>query len=427
MSRPLPLLSSALALRLLSQAISYCPSWDKQVPSNEALAPGSLCPRPAGVTADLSLFGCTGLLAELGILRTQAWRHGSMAWGSLFSAAGRRTTSLRLRRRPTPAPPSLFLAALAAGRGATRAGPRWARSGSGFTTVIVPGPLRGRAGCHPRPGRDRLRRGSGPLCSPPSFAGRRAAARPTPGSRPPPGTLAGALDSSGASLRRDPAPVAAGSRVSRPGQGRREWTARGAISVRGHVTGRARAPGSPGPAPARRIARGYCAPPHHGPQSGPRFSVSIATQLGPGQLSQPVSPPPGAGLSSWAGHRAGPSLPHGSPPFRRWGTDGPQPSTPHRTRISAAGRGPDRRAGRARGLGGRAGHRTPVCDPKHKSGLARAASLATRPRRPGLVFPLLSLHLGVNADAGATKPAFRPAAPFSIRTISFSPVSCVPD
>ena len=55
MSRPLPLLPSALALRLLSQAISYCPSWDKQVPSNEALAPGSLCPRSAGVTADLSL------------------------------------------------------------------------------------------------------------------------------------------------------------------------------------------------------------------------------------------------------------------------------------------------------------------------------------------------------------------------------------
>ena len=54
MSRPLPLFPSALALQLLSQAISYCPSWDKQVPSNEALAPGSLCPRPAGVTADLS-------------------------------------------------------------------------------------------------------------------------------------------------------------------------------------------------------------------------------------------------------------------------------------------------------------------------------------------------------------------------------------
>ena len=225
---------------------------------------------------------------------------------------------------------------------------------------------------------------------------------------------------SGASLRREPAPVAGCSRVSRPGQGRRVWTARGAISVRGHVSGRARAPGSSGPAPARRIARGYRVPLHLGPQSGLRFSVSLATQPGPGQLSQPVSPPPGAGLSSWAGHRAGPSSPPGSPPFRRWGTDGPQPSTPHRTRISAAGRGPDRRAGRARGLGGRAGHRTPVCDPKHKSGLARAASLATRPRRPGLVFPLLSLHLGVNADAGATKPAFRPAVPFSIRTISFS-------
>ena len=140
------------------------------------------------------MFGCTGLLAELGILRTQAWRHGSMAWGSLFSAAGRRTTTLRLRRRSTPAPPSSLLAASAAGRGATRAGPRWARSGSGFTTVIVPGPLRGRAGCHPRPGRDRLRHGSGPLCSPTSFAGRRAAARPTPGSRPSPGTLADALD-----------------------------------------------------------------------------------------------------------------------------------------------------------------------------------------------------------------------------------------
>ena len=194
MSRPLPLFPSALALQLLSQAISYCPSWDKQVPSNEALAPGSLCPRPAGVTADLSLFGCTGLLAELGILRTQAWRHGSMAWGSLFSAAGRRTTTLRLRRRSTPAPPSSLLAASAAGRGATRAGPRWARSGSGLTTVTVPGRLSGRAGCHSRPGRDRLRAGSGSLCSPLSFAGRRAGVRPTPGSRLSPGTLAGALD-----------------------------------------------------------------------------------------------------------------------------------------------------------------------------------------------------------------------------------------
>ena len=159
--------------------------------------------------------------------------------------------------------------------------------------------------------------------------------------------------------------------------------------------------------------------PDVGPQAGLRFPVSRATQPGPGQLSQPVSPPPGAGRSSWAGHRAGPLPPLGSPPFRRSGTDGPLPSTPRRTRISAAGRGPDRRAGRARGLGGRAGHRTPVCDPKHKSGLARAASLATRPRRPGLVFPLLSLHLGVNADAGATKPAFRPAAPFSISTHFF--------
>jgi len=194
MSRPLPLFPSALALQLLSQAISYCPSWDKQVPSNEALAPGSLCPRPAGVTADLSLFGCTGLLAEQGILRTQAWRHGSRAWGSLFSAAGRRTTTLRLRRRSTPAPPSSLLAASAAGRGATRAGPRWARSGSGLTTVILPGRLSGRAGCHSRPGRDRLRAGSGSLCSPLSFAGRRAGVRPTPGSRLPPGTLAGALD-----------------------------------------------------------------------------------------------------------------------------------------------------------------------------------------------------------------------------------------
>ena len=141
-----------------------------------------------------NLFGCTGLLAELGILRTQAWRHGSRAWGSLFSAAGRRTTTLRLRRRSTPAPPSLFLAALAAGRGATRAGPRWARSGSGLTTVTVPGRLSGRAGCHSRPGRDRLRAGSGSLCSPLSFAGRRAGVRPTPGSRLSPGTLAGALD-----------------------------------------------------------------------------------------------------------------------------------------------------------------------------------------------------------------------------------------
>ena len=164
------------------------------MPSNEAHAPGSLCPRSAGVTADLSLIGCTGLLAELGILRTQAWRHGSRAWGSLFSAAGRRTTVLRLRRRSTPAPPSSLLAASAAGRGATRAGPRWARSGSGLTTVTVPGRLSGGAGCHSRPGRDRLRAGSGSLCSPLSFAGRRAGVRPTPGSRLSPGTLAGALD-----------------------------------------------------------------------------------------------------------------------------------------------------------------------------------------------------------------------------------------
>jgi hypothetical protein len=154
---------------------------------------------------------------------------------------------------------------------------------------------------------------------------------------------------SGASLRREPAPVAGCSRVSRPGQGRRVWTARGAISVRGHVSGRARASGSSGPAPARRIARGYRVPLHLGPQSGLRFPVSLATQPGSGQLSQPVSPPPVAGRSSWAGHRAGPSLPPGSPPFRRWGTDGPQHSTPHRTRIPAAGRGPDRRAGRRPG------------------------------------------------------------------------------
>ena len=119
---------------------------------------------------------------------------GAGPGGSLFSAAGRRTTTLRLRRRSTPAPPSSLLAASAAGRGATRAGPRWARSGSGLTTVILPGRLSGRAGCHSRPGRDRLRAGSGSLCSPLSFAGRRAGVRPTPGSRLSPGTLAGALD-----------------------------------------------------------------------------------------------------------------------------------------------------------------------------------------------------------------------------------------
>ena len=141
-------------------------------------------------------------------LRNQAWRHGSMAWGSLFSAAGRRTTTLRLRRRSTPAPPSSLLAASAAGRGATRAGPRWARSGSGLTTVTVPGRLSGRAGCHSRPGRDRLRAGSGSLCSPLSFAGRRAAARRTPGSRPSPGPLAGAIP---------PALRSAGDRRQSPG------------------------------------------------------------------------------------------------------------------------------------------------------------------------------------------------------------------
>ncbi len=54
-SRPPPLLSSVLALQRNPQAISYCPRWDKQVSSNESLAPGSLCPWPAGEATDLSL------------------------------------------------------------------------------------------------------------------------------------------------------------------------------------------------------------------------------------------------------------------------------------------------------------------------------------------------------------------------------------
>ena len=139
---------------------------------------------------------------------------------------------------------------------------------------------------------------------------------------------------------------------------RREWTARGAISVRGHVSGRARALGSSGPAPARRTARGYRVPLHLGPQSGLRFSVSLATQPGPGQLSQPVSPPPGAGLSSWAGHRAGPSLPPGSPPFRRWGTDGPSAQHPMQDSDLSCGprAGPPGRPGAGTRRTGRASH-----------------------------------------------------------------------
>ena len=290
-------------------------------------------------------------------LRNQAWRHGSMAWGSLFSAAGRRTTTLRLRRRSTPAPPSSLLAASAAGRGATRAGPRWARSGSGLTTVTVPGRLSGRAGCHSRPGRDRLRAGSGSLCSPLSFAGRRAGVRPTPGSRLSPGTLAGALDplrrfapsGTGAS-RRELTGVASGpgpSCVDRQGrhlsQGPRLWTGPCSwlIWAGAGVPDRQRVPCSASSWSAVR-------PPH----------LSLATQPGPGQLSQQVSPPPGAGLSSWAGHRAGPSLPPGSPPFRRWGTDGPSAQHPVQDSDLSCGprAGPPGRPGAGTRRTGRALH-----------------------------------------------------------------------
>ena len=45
-----------LTFEFADEAISYCPSWVKQVSSNESLAPGSLCPWPAGATADLSPF-----------------------------------------------------------------------------------------------------------------------------------------------------------------------------------------------------------------------------------------------------------------------------------------------------------------------------------------------------------------------------------
>jgi hypothetical protein len=166
------------------------------------------------------LFECTDLLAEPGILRTQAWRRGSRAWGITVLGGGPLLHC-------TTTTPSIYAG----------------------TSVTVPGRPCGRARCHAR--RAAHGPGAGRAHCSLSFAGQRALARSTPGSRLSPGTLAGALDISGASLRWEPAPVTGRPRVSRPGC--RVWIARGVISVRGSVTRRARAP--PGPAPARRTSR----------------------------------------------------------------------------------------------------------------------------------------------------------------------------
>ena len=104
-------------------------------------------------------------------------------------------------------PPSPFLAATAAGQGATR-----------DRAVIGSGP--GRVHC---------------VLLPPSRAGGPAPVRPRAHGCHLGRSLAHWI-LSGASLRREPAPVAGCSRVSRPGQGSRVWTARGTISVRGRST-----------------------------------------------------------------------------------------------------------------------------------------------------------------------------------------------
>jgi len=62
------------------------------VPSIVVASPGTWCHRPAREPTDLSLIGCTSLLAELGIPRTQAGRAGSGPVGH--------STRLRAQARP---------------------------------------------------------------------------------------------------------------------------------------------------------------------------------------------------------------------------------------------------------------------------------------------------------------------------------------
>jgi hypothetical protein len=210
------------------------------------------------------------------------------------------------------------------------------------------------------PGRSRPRRGSGSLCASLSVVGRRTLARSTPGYRLSPGTLAGALDTSGTSLRREPAPVAGSHGCSvragaaaggPPGAPSQSGTpSRDGPVLRAHL-GRRRRAGSPGCTVSCFIlARRSASASHSTVQrsAGPGRLVSQshrrrarAVQVGP-------ATEPARCRHSALSHSAG------------VGTDGPQPSTSRRTRISTAGCGPDHQADRAWRLGERAGHRTPV-------------------------------------------------------------------
>ena len=266
------------------------------------------------------MFGCTDLLAEPGILRTQAWRHGSRAWG--ITVCGGRPPHHR-----TTTTPSIYAGTSATGPGRP-CGRARCHAGRvpqglvlvGFPPATGPGRTCGRARCHARraahgPGAGRAHcvllspsRASGPQPVRPRAPGRhlgRSLARWIPPALRSAGNRRQSPEAHGCCVRAGAVACVPPGAPSLSGASSRDGPV-----LRAHL-GRRRCAGSPG---VYRVPQGSSSA---GLLS--LLSQSCSATRARAALSAGLAARLGAGRSSWADHRAGPLWPLGSLPFHRCG------------------------------------------------------------------------------------------------------------